>query len=674
MAIQSFNGNSVTVQLALYNATNDVQGQLFNLGSFTRTTLPGVTSVYSFNGTSESATAAIRSLLFQPTPNRIDGSSSEMVTFSIRLIDGSITNNPDISTTVNVVPVNDAPAIAGISPLWLIADNQTVPPFPGVLITDVDEVGQQPVTAVITLDDPAKGTFSAGSLAASGFAGNTNNNSYFFTGTSSNLTAAIRQLVFVPTPGRVPYGLSEIATFTIGLNDNHGGLVANNATAVRVTPVSGLPVVTLPTPQPVSIPVDVNIFALQGVSIADATTLKVGITIPNAATLGKFTTNSALTAGFTILTNGSYFISGSASNITAALQLLNFSPATNVVPGSVTNNFVISVTNSAATPASVTVTHRVVLRTVPTSFIVTKLTDYDPANGSVPASQKSGTLRKALETAKNNDHITFDIRSTVTGQPDYPAVIRLVAPVVLDKNLTFDGPGAERLAISGDTNANGTADIQLFTVNALVTMNRLTFTKGYASFAGGAFEINEFGALKLSYCAVTDCMADVWGGGVDVNEGSLMLDHCLIAGNHTGNSLGQGGGGVSFFTVWPCTILDTTFATNRQNDIGGLGGGAIYAETADAGTEFDLHVLNCTFRDNRDVAGHGTAIRPNVFNTVVQLQNTLVADGQGRNIEMDQSGAVLSWAETFPTTPPPPSFPPAATPRTRSSFIPWRTR
>jgi len=641
VAIQSFNGNSVAVIISLAGgATNDVQGQLLNLGGFTRTLNASTPSLYSFSGTSEGATAAIRTLLFQPTPNRIGGSLSDTATFSIQLIDGSITNNPDISTTVIVVPVNDTPAIAGISPLQLIADNQTTVPFPGILITDADESGQQPVTAVVTLDDPAKGSFSAASLAASGFTAT--NNGYYFSGAPATLTAAIHQLVFVPTPGRVPYGLSEITTLTISLNDNHGGLVANSGTAVRVTPVNGLPVVTLPTPQPVSIPVGPNIFALQGVGISDATTLKVTITIyTNAGVVGKFTTNSVTTAGFTILANGSYFISGPAGNITAALQLLDFSPATNFPPGSVTNNFVISVTNSAPTPAGLTVTHGVVLRTVPTSFIVTKLTDYDP-NGSAADSTKAGTLRKAIAAAKNNDHITFDIRSTVPGQPDYPAVIRLVAPVVLDKNLTFDGPGAERLSISGDTNANGTADIQLFTVNAQVTMHRLTFTKGYAPFAGGAFEVNEFGDLKLSYCAVTDCAADVWGGGIDVNEGSLSMDHCLIAGNRTSSTFGQGGGGVSYYTYWPCTILDTTFATNRQNAVGGLGGGAIYAETADAGTEFDLLVLSSTFRDNRDAASHGTSLRPNVFNTVVKLQNSIVADGQGKNIEMDMSGAVIS--------------------------------
>ena len=204
VGIQSFNGNSITVLLALSGVTNDAQGQLINLGSFIRTTILNAPSQYAFTGTSEAATAAIHALLFQPTPNRINGSSNETAIFGIRLIDGNLTNSLDTTTTVIVVPVNDAPAIAGISPLLLINDSQTVPPFSGVLITDADESGQQPVTAVVSLDDPAKGTFSPASLVASGFALNTNNNTCSFSGVPTNLTAAIRQLVFVPTRDGCP--------------------------------------------------------------------------------------------------------------------------------------------------------------------------------------------------------------------------------------------------------------------------------------------------------------------------------------------------------------------------------------------------------------------------------------------------------------------------------------
>src|SRR5206468_2960518 len=79
----------------------------------------------------------------------------------------------------------------------------------------------------------------------------------------------------------------------------------------------------------------------------------------------------------------------------------------------------------------------------------------------------------------------------------------------------------------------------------------------------------------------------------------------------------EGGGGVSLWTYQECEFVNTTFAANQQLAASGLGGGGLYAEDADPGTQFDVFVLNCTFAENSDAAGHGSSIRPNVFNTEV---------------------------------------------------------
>lgn len=630
VSIQSFNGTAVTVKISL---TNDIQGELINLSGFTKSTATSP-AVYQFTGSSEAATAAIRSLLFRPAENRIDGSSTETTVFGITLIDGPLTNNTDFSTTVIVTPVNDAPTIVGLSPLVTISDVDTIAPFPTVLISEVDELGKQPLTVTVRLDDAAKGTFSTNSLAAAGFVASGAN--YVYTGT--NATAAIRQLVFVPTPNRVPVGLTETTTFTVTLDDGHGGLVSNSSTAIRVASVSGMPVVTLPTPQPLSIPVSSNIFPFQLVNISDPGLLNMGVQIANT-NYGFFTASSLAASGFTNRDNGLYTFSGTASNATAAIRQLDFAASPNIPVGGVIT-FNISVTNQV--PNFVSTNLSIVLRQVQKSFIVTKLTDYDPDDSAVPESEKFGTLRKAIEDAGGNDHITFDIRSTVAGLPDYPATIRLKKTLVLNNNLVFDGPGAERLTINGDNDDDGVGDVQLFVVNAAVKMNRISFTKGHASFSGGAFFVGENGSLTLNYCAVTDNSADVWGGGIDVEGGVLNMDHCLIAGNKTGDSLGQGGGGVSIYTDQPCLIANTTFSGNEQLAESGLGGGALYVENMEPGLELDVAVLSCTFHENSDAANQGTSIRPNVFNTYVLLQNSILADGHGKNIDMDHSGAVFS--------------------------------
>lgn len=630
VTIQSFNGNSVIVRVGLSGVTDETQGQLVNLSGFVKNSSVAP-PIYEFSGTSEAATIAIRALLFQPTPNRINGSSTDTAAFGITLIDGPLTNATDTSTTVIITPVNDTPTLIGISPLVTIQDTDTVPPFPTVLISDVDEMGLQPLTITVSLDNPAKGAFSSNSLVASGFVAS--NGVYTLTH-STNASAAIRQLLFVPTPNRVPVGLTETTTFTVKVDDSHGGIVQNSATQIRVAAVSGVPIVTLPTPQPFSIPLTSNIFPFNLVTIADATSVNVGVQINNTSQ-GTFTAGSLATSGFVDRGGGVYTFSGTASNATTAITELNFSPGVGLLVGQVVN-FTISVTNQI--PNYTQTNFMITLRKTQNSVIVTTTADYDPNDSSVPNATKLGTLRKAIADAGNNDHITFDIRSTVAGVPDYPATIHLVAPLTLNNTLTFDGPGADALTITGDSN------VQLAVVGngAIVQMNRMAFTKGHAPFSGGGFEVSPGSTLGLSYCSVTDCSADVWGGGIDVDEGTLNVDHCLIARNSNSASVGQGGGGISIYTDQNCTIANTTFATNQQSAVTGLGGGGLYVENADPGSELDVFVVNCTFHDNRDAANHGTSIRPNVFNTYVQLQNSIVADGQGKNLEMDDSGTVLS--------------------------------
>ena len=635
VAIQSRNGNAVTIQVQLGgSATNDIQGQLINLGSFTKNTNV-VPATYQFSGTSEAATAAIEALLFQPTPNRIIGSSTDTATFNITLIDGAIINPTDPSTTVVIVPVNDAPQVFGISPLININDNQNAKPFNAVSIVDVDENGQQTNTVTITLDNPAKGTLSIGT--------NNYGNSYSFTDTPANITAKLQQLVFTPTPNRVAVGLTETTTLTILLNDGYGGIVANSGTAVRAVAVGSNPSVTLPGPQPFTLAKAASVLAFQSVTVQDPSPLNFDIQILNP-TQGYLATNSlTYTNGstFTNLGGGQYFTVGYSSNIMATLQQLAFMPNTNLPYGSVIT-FAINVTNALRPNAIFSTNHSIALRNTRVSHIVTRLDDYNPAGTAV-----GGTLRKAIADAGSGDHITFDIRSSTSGVPDYPAVIRLVAPLVLNSDVVFDGPGADRLAISGDTAGTGTASVQLFTVNANVTMNRLTFASGYASY-GGAFEVSPNGNLKLSYCAVTNCHADFYGGGVDVTDGILNVDHCLFSGNSTSSQLGQGGGAVSIYSDQTCTFIDTTFAGNLQaHALGGLGGGALYAAADYFDPPFDpyltVYVLNCTFHDNLDAANHGSALRPDTDNTQILVQNTILADGRGKNIEMDQTGYVITF-------------------------------
>src|SRR5882724_2266163 len=627
VSIQSFNGGSFSV---IINLSSDTNGSLINLSGFVRSG-----SNYVFTGSSEAATAAIRQLLFQPTNNRINGGTTDPTTFYITLVDGGVTSAPDSSTTVIVSPVNDAPVIQGISALVTITDTSTRNPFPTMSISDVDELGLQNLSVTVSIDNTNKGSFTTNSLAVSGFIANGVN--YTRSGTPGQVTTAIRQLVFAPTH-HLPSGATENTIFSVAVDDGQGGTAANSQTTIRVAALGGGPVFNLPSPQPLSLPLAAMLDPFSSSTVSDVQNLVLTVQVTNSI-WGSFTSNSLAAGGFTNVSPGTYRVSGPDTNVTTYLQGLEFAPNTNLALGTVIV-FNLNAVNQTgnATSTNLAITFRLNLR----SLIVTKTSDYDPNDGSVTDAQKGGTLRKAIQDAGSNDHITFDIRSLSAGLPDYPATINLKKNLILNNNVVFDGPGADLLSISGDTDGDGIPDQQIFEVNAQVVINKLTFTKGHHPFSGGAIEVNPEGTLKLSYCAITDSSADVWGGGIDVNGGSLAMDHCLIRGNSTSASFGQGGGGLSLYSDQRCDLVNCTFAANQQLAPSGLGGGAVYAETIDSGVEFDVFVHSCTFHENFDAAGHGTSVRPNVFNTEIFLQNTIVADGHGKNLEMDQSGDVIS--------------------------------
>ncbi len=626
VSIQSLNGGSFAVLVQL---DDDSKGELINLSGFVKTA--GTRARYTFTGASEAATLAIRQMLFRPAANRLNGSATETVVFEISLVDGGTTNGPDASTTVIVSPVNDRPLIQGVPPLIRITDNETTRPFRTVGISDVDERGTQSVHVVVTLDNAAKGTFDASSLG--GFTAGPSD--YTFDGSGARATLAISNLVFVPAENRVPLGESETTVFTIALDDGHGGTAVNNGTAVRVASVAGAPEIVVPMPQPISRPLTPPLYPFEAVTISDEEDLTVTVSILNT-NHGTFTSNSLAATGFTNSGPGAFTFHGTVDAVSNAITRLDFAPNTNLPPGVVT----FSITAVDTTGNSVTETLSMLLRIIQRVYVVTRTSDYDV--GETDPDLVLGTLRKAVEDAGSNDHITFDLRPPTNGVPDLPATIRLRRTIALTKSITIDGPGANLLAISGDMDGNGTPDVQLFQVSANARLNRLMLTKGNAGFAGGAVGVLPGGNLTLSYCAVTDNQAEQWGGGIDVDAGGLQIDHCLIASNRTVAAVGQGGGGLSIYSDQHCVIENTTFSGNSQQSPGGLGGGALYVENLDPGTPLLVYVNGCTFRDNTDEANGGTSIRPNVFNSQVLLKNTIVADGHGENLDVDESGLIVS--------------------------------
>jgi hypothetical protein len=160
----------------------------------------------------------------------------------------------------------------------------------------------------------------------------------------------------------------------------------------------------------------------------------------------------------------------------------------------------------------------------------------------------TGTLRYAIDSARNGDTIVFD--PSLEGQ----TISLLDIPnQYIDIDLTIAGPGANKLAISG-------GGLRAFYVaaSAQVTISGLTLEYG-----GG-----EFGAF--------DPRLDDGVGGAIINDGELTLSDCVVSGNTAGHA---GGGIANYGTM---TIDNCLIASNGSNGTGSIPwyGGGIYNDGA----------------------------------------------------------------------------------------------
>jgi len=594
-------------------------------------------------GDAAAVAAGVQGVGFQP--GSLD--SDMVATFDVEVTDV----HPDTSTgmmvpggvSLTIVFSNDAPQFAGVTTDLIRTTDDPVAPdvFPFSTITVSDGDTAQSLTVTLSLDDPAKGSFSGMFNMLSVF-----NMLGQITGNAAEVTAKLRAVNFTPAANRLPVNQSETVTITITVDD--GTVVRENSlTQIEVTAVDGAPgilwdvtpsnpagVFPVPSdpamidPSPVAKP-----FA--EVEIVEAGDVVVTVSMDLAAK-GELQN----LGGFAELTPGSrsYEFTGTAAAAETAIQDIEFIPdAGYLFPQNQPGRTDFTITASDSVLNTTTRVLPIVLLNETRNFMVTSAAD-DPA---VP-----GTLRHAVSVAANDDVITFAL-------PGYPAVLRLDGahgPLVLNKHLSFRGPGADKLTISGDSNSNETTDptdTQLFRVFASVDMQGLRFANGFSD-TGGAIFVGRSqpdvapGVLTLKDCVIADCVASQYGGAVDVFEGTLDVERCLFENNSLLAASGFAGGAVSLYTNEDCSFLNTTFSGNSQTAPTGYGGGALYVENFVASMFFQVHVTHCTFSGNSDIANKGSSIHSNVSNTRVVLTNSIFSDFSARNLQVAGGSEMVS--------------------------------
>jgi HYR domain len=174
-----------------------------------------------------------------------------------------------------------------------------------------------------------------------------------------------------------------------------------------------------------------------------------------------------------------------------------------------------------------------------------------------------GSLRQAIADAAPGSTITFGVTGTIT---------LTSGALVIAKNLTIQGPGADQLTVQRST-AAGTLAFRIFDVSGgkvTASISGLTISNGKDNTFGGGGVSNRDSTLTLSGCTISGNSADFAGGGVtNANgDGTVMIVNCTVSSNSVTSIAGFGGGLQN-----TGTMMITNSAVSGNSVPHGTGGG-----------------------------------------------------------------------------------------------------
>ncbi len=172
-------------------------------------------------------------------------------------------------------------------------------------------------------------------------------------------------------------------------------------------------------------------------------------------------------------------------------------------------------------------------------------------NGAGP-----GSLSATVTSAGAGDTINFSVTCPSTSP------IVLAAPINIATNLTIEGPGASRLAVSGNSS------VGVFNVGTGVTatISGLTIENGFATGGGGVWNS---GNLTVMSSTISNNTSTFQGGAGILSIGTLTVRNSLVADNTTRAGGGDGGGIFNGYTH-SATIEDSTVSGNSASEGGGI--------------------------------------------------------------------------------------------------------
>ena len=248
-------------------------------------------------------------------------------------------------------------------------------------------------------------------------------------------------------------------------------------------------------------------------------------------------------------------------------------------------------------------------------LIVTKTADTDDGVCDADCS-----LREAIAAAAPGDTVTF-----AAPLFDTPQVIDINSQLLITKNLTITGKGANLLTIRHAPASSSPSRVFQITGAFTIELSGMTVTGGNTTGTGGG--IFNPGTLTLRFVHVTGNTAGGFAGGIS-NTGTLNVISSTVSNNTANNSGGNTGGGIDS-AGGTLTVINSTISGNRVPN-GSNNGGGIWSNSAT--------ITSSTITDN-EAAGAASAGGVRSAVNTVTVRNTIIAANRNNSTTPDVIGA-----------------------------------
>jgi hypothetical protein len=252
------------------------------------------------------------------------------------------------------------------------------------------------------------------------------------------------------------------------------------------------------------------------------------------------------------------------------------------------------------------------------------------AGGICPGA--SCTLRQAIATAASGDTITFaaNVRGTIS---------LTSGELLINKNLTINGPGANLLSVQRSTAAGNFRIFNITPNSVVVAISGLTIANGNSPSNGGG--ISNTGALTIANSTISGNSTGSSAGGI-VSSGTLIVVNSTVSGN---SATGGFGGGI--YNTGTAQIINSTISGNSvsESSLGiGSGGGIQNGGGSVSMTNSTISGNSAQFRggginSSGTLASRNTIIAlntapsgPDVFGTLTSENFNLIGNNSGVTI------------------------------------------